>query len=541
LTIPRWNPREELTKREQLLQKRGKVVKKLFAFLREQRRVIFSDTFQDELATMYRDTGEGVAPIAPAIMAMAVLLQAYVQSSDAETVELTILDLRWQMVLDCLGSEEPLFSQGAFFDFRQRLIKFDMDRRLLERTIEVAKESKGFDWKKLPKDLRVGMDSRPLVGNGKVEDTFNLLGHAARKIAETAAALLGIGLEEVCRLGQCPVLLASSVKAGLDLNWSDPVQKAEAMNDLCITIDSLSAWVAQKLPQAVTEQPLLPYIEKLAQVKAQDLEVVNGKTAIRQGVAPDRLISIEDPEMRHGRKSKSKKFNGYKEHQASWQGTGLILAAAVVAANQPDEEGGILLFADVERIGHIVRLDIDRAYINGPYVDKVETGGGEVLCKPWPIRNSKKLFTKANFKLDLELMTITCPQGEVEPIELGETVRFDEDACGPCPLREKCTHSANGKGRTVNIAKDELRQKRLRHLQNTKVGRARLRERTEVEHTQAHTARRKGSRARYIGARKNQFDLRRTAATQNLERIQLMESRLPPTGSCAPISTRSVL
>ena len=105
MTIPRWTPRNELTKRELLLLRRGKLVKKLFGFLREQRLLLFSNEFQDELATMYRDTGEGEVPIAPAIMAMAVLLQAYVQSSDAETVELTIIDLRWQMVLDCLGSE----------------------------------------------------------------------------------------------------------------------------------------------------------------------------------------------------------------------------------------------------------------------------------------------------------------------------------------------------------------------------------------------------------------------------------------------------
>ena len=102
MTIPRWNPQAEPTQRERFILKYCTSVKKLFSFLRLQRRAIFSDQFQDELATMYRDTGEGEEPLPPALLAMAVLLQAYTQSSDAESVELTILDLRWQMVLDCL-------------------------------------------------------------------------------------------------------------------------------------------------------------------------------------------------------------------------------------------------------------------------------------------------------------------------------------------------------------------------------------------------------------------------------------------------------
>lgn len=49
------------------------------------------------------------------------LLQSYAGSSDASAVELALLDLRWQMVLDCLGVDEPVFSQGVLFDFRERL------------------------------------------------------------------------------------------------------------------------------------------------------------------------------------------------------------------------------------------------------------------------------------------------------------------------------------------------------------------------------------------------------------------------------------
>ena len=151
--------------------------RKLFGFLRETRHELFDDAFQAELESMYRQSGAGKDPKPPALLAMVMLLQAYHGISDAEAVELSVVDLRWQMVLDRLGTTEPPFSQGALSDFRARLIEHDMDQRLLERTVELAQKSKGFDWKKLPKTLRVALDSSPLEGAGRVEDTITCSRH----------------------------------------------------------------------------------------------------------------------------------------------------------------------------------------------------------------------------------------------------------------------------------------------------------------------------------------------------------------------------
>ena len=123
-------------------------------------------------------------------MAMAALMQGYLGVSDAEAVQLTMVDLRWQMVLDCLGNTEEAFSQGALEEFRQRLIRHDMDRVLLEKTIALARTTQAFDYRKLPKDLRIAIDSSPLEGAGRVEDTVNLLAHAGRKIVDCGADLL---------------------------------------------------------------------------------------------------------------------------------------------------------------------------------------------------------------------------------------------------------------------------------------------------------------------------------------------------------------
>jgi hypothetical protein len=60
----------------------------------------------------------------------------------------------------------------------------------------------------------------------------------------------------------------------------------------------------------------------------------------------------------------------------------------------------------------------------------------------------------------------------------------------------------------------------LRQRQRTSKGHEELRERVAVEHGLAHVCRLQGPRARYLGVRKNEFDLRRAACVVNLHAAQ---------------------
>ena len=122
---------------------------KLFVFLREQRHRIFDVPFQEELATMYADLAKGQPPVPPARVALAAILQAYTGASDAEAVEACVMDRRWQLVLDCPDCADAPFSAGTLVAFRARLIAGDLDRRLIERTVEVAAQTKGFGHQQL--------------------------------------------------------------------------------------------------------------------------------------------------------------------------------------------------------------------------------------------------------------------------------------------------------------------------------------------------------------------------------------------------------
>jgi hypothetical protein len=409
------------------------------------------------------------------------------------------------------------------------MVAHEMDRVLLERTAALARAGtfSEAERKLLSKALRVAIDSRPLAGAGRVEDTINLLGHAARSIVQAVSKITERDPEDICKKAGIPILLAPSIKSALDIDWSDPKQKASAIEVVEHQVSSLQRWVERYLDEAVSA-PLRPYIDAITQVSKQDLEVTDkGGVRIRQGVAPERRISIEDAEMRHGRKSRSKRFDGYKEHIARDLGAAVIHACSVTPANRPEEEGAEPIAQDIKAQGlRLSELHIDRAYVNSPVVEAVLGAGGRVFCKPWALRPiTPGLFSKQDFKIDLRTKTITCPAGEIESFEPGDTVEFDPEACGPCALRANCTKASSGRGRTVSIGKDEALQKKLRALQRTGTGREQLRERTAVEHALAHISARKGDRARYLGVRKNLFDLRRAAAIQNLEALYRIERK----------------
>src|SRR3989442_2270047 len=370
MSVPSWNPPRELSRREQTLLKRR--TKKLFGFLREYRHELFDEGFQKELASMYRERGEGKAPVAPALLAMVTLLQAYTGASDAEAVDLSMDNARWQMVLGVLGEEEAPFSQGVLSPFRDRLIAHEMERRLLERTVELARRTGGFDAKKLPKTLRLAVDSRPVIGAGRVEATFNLLARAARQLLTCAAKVKGEDPKQIAERIGVGLLVEASVKSALDIaDWTNQAQKDDALSRLLQAIATLEEWVHEEMGERAGKPPVAEKLATLAQLREQDSTQSRPGAASRRSarVSADRRVSLSDPDMRHGRKSKSRIFSGYKSHLASDVDRKLVLACAVTRANRPEGEGLDAMKADLTRVhSHSIdELHVDRAYVDAEY------------------------------------------------------------------------------------------------------------------------------------------------------------------------------
>ena len=516
-----WQPPVELSPAEQTIIKAIKRAK-LFVFLRLHRHELFDEAFQDELAGMYDDAAKGHPPVAPAQLALALILQAYAGVSDDEVIEAALMDRRWQLVLDCLDAERPPFAKGTLVGFRQRLIEANADRRLIERTIEIASASGAFG----PRALRAALDSSPLWGAGRVEDTWNLMGHALRKAVGVIARQQGWGLAEggIARgiavlAGQAgaPQLAGSSLKAALDADWDDPATRAAALTTV---LDCLTA-----VESLVTAQPAGPGTDAAAacvaiaaQVRDQDVTLAaDGSASLVRGVAADRRISIEDSDMRHGRKSRAVRFDGYKRHVLTDLDSGLVAAVGLTPANVPEATVTDDITDDLAaQHATLAELHIDRAYLSSALV-RERAPELEIYCKAWRVRAPGDRFAKTAFTLNFATLRLTCPNRVTMPFEPGRTVHFPADTCAACPLRERCTTSS--RGRSVSIHPDEALLAELRERQLTPAGRAQLRRRVAVEHTLAHIGRWQDRRARYRGTRKNLFDLRRTAVVHNLHVI----------------------
>jgi len=228
----------------------------------------------------------------------------------------------------------------------------------------------------------------------------------------------------------------------------------------------------------------------LAQVAGQDLEVEKDegggpKVSIRRGVAPERIISLVDPEARHGHRSRFDRYDGYKVHLSVDLDSDLITAAEATHATAPD--GALLprlLDADPVKVQQVVA---DTAYGSGDIREDMAECGIELIAPAPPPVAPGGRFTKADFTIDLHLGTATCPAGHtVSPhLRTGRQerkrvqFRFPAELCGACPLRERCTTSP--RGRIVEIGPHEGLLQQARSERWTESFRDRYGRRARVE------------------------------------------------------------
>ena len=268
-------------------------------------------------------------------------------------------------------------------------------------------------------------------------------------------------LVEVAKEAGAEVVCATSLKAALDRDWDQVGQREEALGLVLDVLQVVERWV-QTLQQeeAHLAQPALAIAK---QVQAQDVEIdEKGKASLIKGVAKERRISVEDSEMRHGRKSRSVRVDGYKRRVLHDLDTGLIRAVGLTPANAPEASVTEAISADLKRQGVALKeLHIDRAYLSSHLV-RQRSDDLQVYCKAWPVRQGTH-FHKQAFVLDWQRQLIRCPAAQEMPFVPGGVVHFPKETCAECPLKAQCTTSA--RGRSVSIHPDEALLVELRQGQ----------------------------------------------------------------------------
>ena len=498
--------------------------------------------FPDELfADLY--TQHGRRSIPPSILAVVMVLQRLEGCSDREACDRFTYDLRWRYAAG-VDDEMPGFAHTVLVELRARLRASSDPERIFRVTTELARQAG------LVGARRV-LDSSPLFDAVATQDTVTLLRGAIRGLLRACspelAALVRVALarDDDYQAAGKPVC-----------DWDDPAARERLVDALFRDgYRALGALRGRALgPEAAQAAELL------ATVIGQDIEeTADGRFVIAQGVTPDRVISVVDPQARHGHKSNARGFDGDKGHVAIDPDSEVITQAEVGAANAGDAAMAPALLADLSAVadptaqaagptadaapadpaaaastGQAPIVYGDAAYGTGALLADLEQRGVTAMTKVAAPTAPAGHFTKAQFRIDLDAGTVTCPARLQVPILParggGGLARFGR-ACQVCPLASACTSSRAG--RTVTIHPQEAGLQTARCRQQDPAWRADYRaHRPTVERKLAHLLRRRhgGRRARVRGLVRVAQDWRLLAAAVNLARLAALGVRHRPGG-----------
>jgi transposase len=484
--------------------------------------------FPDELfADLYLHHGRRSIP--PSILAVVMVLQRLEGCSDREACDRFAYDLRWRYAAG-VDDEMPGFVHTVLVELRARLRASTNPDRIFGVTCELARQAGLVG-------VRRVLDSAPLFDAVATQDTVTLLRGAIRGVLRACSPELAVVVRSALARDDDYVAAGKPV-----CDWDDPQAREQLVDALFRDgYRALGALRGRMLGPEVAQAA-----ELLAAVIGQDIEeTADGRFIIAQGTAPDRVISVVDPQARHGHKSNARGFDGYKGHVAIDPDSEVVTAAEVGPANAGDAAMAPALLADLAAADGDPPPDQattsqapvvygDAAYGTGALLAELDQRGITTMTKVAAPTAPAGHFTKQQFRIDLEAGRVTCPARLQVPIIParggGGMARFGR-ACAVCPLASACTSSRAG--RTITIHPQETRLQAARARQREPAWRADYRaHRPTVERKLAHLLRRRhgGRRARVRGRLRVAQDWRLLAAAVNLARFAALGVRSRPGG-----------
>jgi len=447
--------------------------------------------FRDDLfADCYSPIGRESK--SPALMLKAIMLQFFHNISDREAELCAKYDLRWKYVLGGeIGKTE--FDHTTLSRFRTRVLLNKKERTLFDKMLDEV-ISEGFIPNKCAKQI---IDSTSMFGAGAVQDTYTLIRKAIIKVSDELKGRLDVkGLN---------LSLDYSKKGKPKIDWSNADERERILNILYNDSVKITS-AAQKLELSEAESKSL---ELLIDVTNQDIEKKeDDMVKIKKGVAKDRIISITDPEMRHGRKSSSNLFDGGKTHTAQETDEGFFTNIDVTAGNVHDSEPCPKIIDDQPKDRRPNTAIADGAYGTGNNRQEMKTRNIKLISPVPDTPGYKGCFPKSMFEIDLDNQTCRCPAGELAPDKVfnnktGEldVFRFSEEQCHDCPFKDKCTKNKKGR-RTITVNKHERLLQEGRTFQKTEEFQQEYSQRYKIEAKNAELVHHGLRQARYIGLAK---------------------------------------
>jgi IS5 family transposase len=462
------------------------------AFLADHRHALFPDELFEDLFP----SGRGRPSIPADVVASVMVLQALEGLSDRDAARALRDRISWKVACG-LALDDEGFDFSVLTYWRTRLRKSERPERIFDAVRSVI-DATGV----LKGKTRRALDSTLLDDAVATQDTVTQLIAAIRRVRRVVPGAIDVALSAHDYESQGKPLIA----------WDDPVAKAALVDGLVTDALVLLAAFENESEDGEATSAL----GLLALVAGQDVEQGDdGTWRIAQKVAPDRVISVVDPEARHMHKSRSEYRDGYKAHIAVEPETGLVTAAALTPANTPDGRTGTALLAGEEPGLQVLG---DGAYGSGETLTTLHEAKHSTAIKPFPTRAPfPGAFHRDEFIVDHAAATVTCPAGQTVPITPKKNAHF-KARCRTCPLRSRCTN--NPRGRQFHFTtEDEALVESRRAWRDGDFAEDYRRWRPMVERSIAWLVANNSRRVRFRGVERNQLGLSLRIAAINLRRM----------------------
>ena len=436
-----------------------------YGFLARHRDELFCD---EDFAEFYSpDWGRPSVP--PSLLATALLLQSHDRVSDEEAKARADYDLRWKVALGVEVEARP-FAKSTLQLVRAQLVLKEKMRTVLQRSLEYAVQS-GYVKKR---KLRAVLDTTYILGRGAVKDTYNLLADSMRQLLRALAQAEGAELTAWAAGHGYERYMAASIKGEAEVDWDNEQSRSEFLGGIVTDADRLlglaDGALAFLAKGEVGRERIQQAAELMRQLVSQDVERGEGQVTLKEGVARDRVVSVHDPEMRHGRKSSSKRFDGHKAAIAVDAESQLITAVEVLAGNAADSEQALeLTTASEGNTGLKVEETIGECAYGSGNTRQAFADEDRKLVAKVSRHGGRGQIPKEEFRINLEEMTCTCPTGQTTQtlIKAGRwtdrhgkkhqrwAFLFDADVCSVCARRSECVWAKGRQGRSIRLHPQE--------------------------------------------------------------------------------------
>jgi transposase len=504
----------------------------------------------------------------PSRLALVTVLQRAENLTDRQAAEAVRTRLDWQYLLG-LPLDDPGVDHSVLAEFRARLVEAGLEHLVLDALL-ARLSADGL----VKAGGRQRSDSTHVHAAVAALNRLELVGESVRAALEALAAAHPAWLEQrIC-------VADFTRRYGTPMTAWRPPPSAAKRDELAIAYarDGYALLEAVYDPQAPVWLAELPPVDTLRQVLLQNYTRTtahHGREVItRREKAPDgdglppghlRIASPYDTHARWAAK-RDTFWLGYKLHITETcddppactcppadaatdddppgrrhdRGcehlvfpnliTDVATTDATVTDNQMTEPIHDALTARNLKPG---RHYLDSGYLSAALVVAARTHRGITLIGPLLADTSTQAragngYARADFTIDYDTRTVTCPQGKTSQTwtpctQRGQTAAvatFSTTDCGPCPTRGQCTTS-NKKRRQLTLLPRDLAeaQTAARTAENTISFHTDYARRAGVEGTMNQAASHGARRARYRGLPKTQLEHVYMATALNLIRL----------------------